>query len=114
MISKQAYAHMQSPHGVEPVVPPDLVGRSGHEGQGPFYEITLKLTDGTITGASFRTVGCPWSNGIGSALTKLAEGKTPPDAFRITEADVEKELGGVPRDKIHYLPLAIQALRNAL
>jgi NifU-like protein involved in Fe-S cluster formation len=89
-------------------------GRSGQEGHGPFYVINLTLAEDRIVNLRFRTVGCPWSVKIGSTLASLVEGKTPRQACYVTEADVERELGGVPRDRIHYLPLAIQALRSAL
>jgi len=105
---------MVRPQGVETIPAPDHVGRSGREGQGPFFVVSLKLADGKISSTSFRSLDCPWSISIGSALAKLAEGKTPAEACRLTEADIEKELGGVPRAKRHYLPLAVSALRDAL
>jgi NifU-like protein involved in Fe-S cluster formation len=111
--SKQGCAAMMASQGVEPVEQ-HREGRSGQEGQGPFYVMNLRLAEGRIASATFRTVGCPWSVKIGSALVKLVEGKTPRQACYVTEEDVEREMGGVPRDRIHYLPLAIQALRSAL
>lgn len=98
----------------DPAAPAEVVGRSGEEGQGPFYVITLKIADGVIRSASYRTYGCPWACKIGDKLTELATGKTPAEAFRLTEVEIDVEVGPIPRPKRHLPPMAIGALRDAV
>lgn len=92
----------------------EFVGRSGQEGQGSFYAITLKIEEGRIISASHRTYACPWAGRIGERLAEMVKGKTLGEAIRVTEIDLDIEAGPVPRPKRHLMPLAIQALRDAV
>jgi NifU-like protein involved in Fe-S cluster formation len=89
------------------------VGRSGTEGQGPFYAVTLKVRGGRVEGMTFRTLACPWANRIGEGLARLAKDRTIAEAVRITEVDVDAEMGPVPRPKRVLVPMAVAALRDA-
>ena len=112
-LSVQAFRHMKRPHGVEPLASFDLEGRSGVEGQGPFFVFTLGVSADRIAAAAFRSYGCPWSTAIGSVLTKLLVGKGLGAAREITVAQIEAELGGVPRPKRNLVPLALLAVHHA-
>jgi hypothetical protein len=72
------------------------------------------MAEGQIVSAACRSLGCLWSDRIGAALATAVTGKTPYEACFVTEAVLESELGDVPRSKMHFLLLAVRALRNAL
>ena len=91
-----------------------LIGRSGREGQGPFFVITMQCQAGVVVGGTYKTYGCPWSGRIGAALMRLTEGHSLADAYRVTEVELDRAVGGVPRHKRHLVPLAVSALRNAI
>ena len=86
--------HMLRPLGTQPIDHVDLVGRSGQEGQGPFFVISLKVAGGRIEAASFRSAACPYSTATGSAMVKIVQDRTLDDARALTDADLEQELGG--------------------
>jgi nitrogen fixation NifU-like protein len=104
------------PPGVEVLPQTELVGVSGQEGQGPFYVITLKIAEGRIAEASFRTYCCSWAIRIGETLTRRAQGRTLREAVAITEEEIGAALGGVclPRPKRHLVHRAVEALRLAV
>jgi len=104
---------MKRPAGSRDLADPDCLGRCG-DSQGPFYVIAIKLRDGLICDASFRTFLCPWAVAVGSALMVQLSGKTPKEASTIEEAVIEVELGGIPRDRRYCISMALQALRSAL
>ena len=108
--SDRSIAHIEVPHRNCAISEADLVGRSGRSGQGPF----MRLAGDRIASASFRTYGCPAAIASGSAIAALAESRTLAEASALTEADLNAELGGLPRNKRHCLGLAMGALREAL
>ena len=99
---------------MKPLPMANVVGRSGIEGQGPFFEISLKIDGDIIQAASFRTIACPWANAVGSALVKIAETKKVSETINLTSDQITLVLGEVPRDKRIFPALAVSALKNAL
>jgi NifU-like protein involved in Fe-S cluster formation len=79
--------------------------------------IKLYLTIGkkdTIDDAKFYYLGCPGSAASASAMTTLSKGKTVNQAKKITEDDIIKELGGLPKLKHDCATLSIKTLRKAI
>jgi nitrogen fixation NifU-like protein len=69
---------------------------------------------GIIKKAKFYYLGCPGSAASASAMTELMKGKTVEEANRITEGDIIKELGGLPRPKLDCPKLARKTLQKAI
>ncbi|MGE4158224.1 MAG: iron-sulfur cluster assembly scaffold protein [Planctomycetota bacterium] len=92
----------------------DGLGTLKVEGCGDNYEIYLKIKDGKIHDAKFKTTGC----GFGLAALELtlreAIGKTLDEAENIPKEQVEKGIEGFPPARAHYLTEAQLTLRNAL
>jgi nitrogen fixation NifU-like protein len=82
---------------------------------GDAIRVYLRISnDGVITEAKFECLGCPAAVLSGSAVTKIAEGKTLKDAKEISEEDILHEIGGLPKTKLHCPKLAITTLQNAI
>ena len=82
---------------------------------GDTIKLYLKFNqNGIIEDAKFQYLGCPGAASSGSALTKLVKGKTLEEAEKITEEDILKELGGLPKLKLHCPKLAITTLRKTI
>jgi nitrogen fixation protein NifU and related proteins len=113
-ISAQALHHMKSPIGCGRIASANKVGRCGHESSGPFLILFLKLSNSVIEDCSYQTYMCPWAIASGSVLVSLIKGRTLKDAAEVSEATIESELGGVPRNKRYCLGLSLEALRDAL
>jgi nitrogen fixation NifU-like protein len=47
-------------------------------------------------------------------VSEMAKGKTVEEAMKITNADVAKELGGLPPNKLHCSNLGADALHKAI
>lgn len=106
--------HFSSPRNVGELERPDRIGRAGTLGQGPFMVLALRLEEGRVAQARYRTVGCGVSIASGSALTELILGRTVAECLALAPGDVADALDGVPPDKAHGPALAIAALRAAL
>ncbi len=93
---------------------PDLV--ETHVGPcGDVIKLYLKVDkDGIIEEAKFYYLGCPGSAASASPMTNLMKRKTIHEAKKITEEDILKELGGLPKPKLDCPKLAITALRKAI
>jgi nitrogen fixation NifU-like protein len=82
---------------------------------GDLIKLYLKIDkNGTIENAKFYYLGCPGSASSASAMTELLKGKTVDQTKKITEEDVLKKLGGLPKMKLDCPKLAIKTLRKAI
>ena len=115
MYSNKTMSHFQDPSNVGEISNADAVGHAGNPSNGNYMKIWLKINDkNTITGVSFKTVGCVPAIASGSVITILTKGKTLQDAAKITTANIISELGGLPVEKRHTAKLAVDALKNAI
>src|SRR3972149_6818764 len=69
---------------------------------------------GVIEDAKFHYLGCPGSAASASAMINLVKGKTIEEAKKLTEDDILKELGGLPKPKLDCPKLAIATLQQAI
>jgi NifU-like protein involved in Fe-S cluster formation len=82
---------------------------------GDFIELHLKIAkSNVIKNGKFYYVGCPGSAICVSAMIELVRGKTIDEAKKLTEEDVLKWLGGLPKEKLDCVKLAITTLRKAI
>ena len=93
---------------------PDIV--ETHIGPcGDVIKLYLKVDKNSIIeDAKFYYLGCPGSASCASAMTKLVKGKTIEEAKKLTEYDILKELGGLPKPKLDCPKLAITTLQKAI
>lgn len=83
---------------------------------GDAIEIYLLINDQDrkITDIRHTPKGCTYTVACGSALCRLARGRTLDDALAITPEDVANELGGLPEDHMHCAALAVNTLGEAI
>jgi len=67
-----------------------------------------------IDDAKFYYLGCPGSAASASAMTTLLRGSNVKQAKKMTEDDIIKELGGLPKLKQDCATLSIKTLRKAI
>jgi len=106
--------HFLNPRNVGEIPDADGVGTIGDPSCGDYLRVYIKVKDGRLEDVKFKLVGCPAAIGTSSVTTELAMGKTLKEAWRITEEDVIKSLGGLPDEKIHCSVLGPTALRLAI
>jgi len=112
--STKVMEHFRDPHNVGYIENADGVGKVGNPVCGDIMELTIKVDDGRITDAKFRTFGCGAAIATSSMVTDIVKGKTIEEALKVTNATVAEALGGLPKIKMHCSVLAEQALKNAI
>jgi NifU-like protein involved in Fe-S cluster formation len=82
---------------------------------GDIIKLHLEINkNGVIEDAKFHYLGCPGSATSASAMTNLVKRKTIEEAKKLTEDDILKELGGLPKPKLDCPKLAIVTLQKAI
>ena len=82
---------------------------------GDMYTYYLKVGPGdVIEDVSYFTTGCGFGTATCSLLVDLAHGKTLAEAYAISDADIEAELGGYPEKKKDYPERSRLALQAAI
>ena len=74
----------------------------------------LKVKDGIIEDAKFKTFGCAAAVATSSMATELIKGKTIEEALNLTNKAVAESLDGLPPVKMHCSNLAEEAVRAAI
>ena len=90
------------------------VGEVGNPRCGDIMKMYLKIENGVVVDAKFKTFGCAAAIATSSVATELIKGRTIEDALRITNKDVIDYLGGLPAPKIHCSLLAEQSIKSAV
>ena len=93
---------------------PDGIGKQGNPVCGDVMELAIKVKDGIIEDAKFKTFGCCAAIATSSMITEMVIGKTVEEAERISKQAVAEALDGLPPAKMHCSNLAADALRDAI
>ncbi len=112
--TEQLLDHYRNPRNVGDVEDPDAVATVGHPEHGDVMRLSLRIGDGRVLDARFKTFGCAAAIAASSMTTEMVRGKSLEEAEAITNLQVAEALGGLPATKIHCSVLAEQALRTAL
>ena len=114
MYSEQVMDHFRNPRNVGAIENADGIGKVGNPVCGDIMELTIKVKEGVIEDAKFRTFGCGAAIATSSMVTELVKGKTIDEALEIGNKAVVEALGGLPPVKMHCSVLAEQALKSAI
>ena len=106
--------HFLNPRNLGDLKDADGVGEVGAAACGDIMKISLKIEEGRITDARFKTFGCGSAIASSSMATELIKGRTIEEALKFNNQEVVKALGGLPPVKIHCSVLAEEALKAAL
>ncbi|HEX9859696.1 MAG TPA: Fe-S cluster assembly scaffold protein NifU [Nitrospirota bacterium] len=112
--STKVMEHFASPRNVGEIEDADGIGNVGNPTCGDIMRLYIKVKDGIITQAKFKTFGCGAAIATSSMMTELITGKSLEDAKKISNAAVAEALGGLPPVKMHCSVLAEEALQAAL
>jgi len=88
-------------------------GLVGAPACGDVMKLQIKVDDGVITDAKFKTFGCGSAIASSSLVTDMVKGKKLEDAAKITNKDISSELS-LPPVKIHCSVLAEEAVQAAI
>jgi nitrogen fixation protein NifU and related proteins len=114
--SDKVLDHYENPRNVGKFDPSDVnigTGMVGAPACGDVMRLQIKVEDGIITDAKFKTYGCGSAIASSSLLTEWVKGMTLESAGEIKNTDLANELA-LPPVKIHCSVLAEDAIKAAV
>jgi len=106
--------HFKNPRNVGEIEDPDGVGHVGNLVCGDVMELYIKVKDGIIVDAKFKTFGCAAAIATSSMVTEMVKGKRIEEALKISNKAVVEALDGLPPAKVHCSVMAEDALKSAI
>lgn len=106
--------HFLNPRNMGDLKDADGIGEVGAAACGDIMKVSIKVKDGKITDARFKTFGCGSAIAASSMATELIKGRTLEEVKNFSNQEVVDALGGLPPVKIHCSVLAEEALKAAL
>lgn len=106
--------HLMNPRNVGEIVAPSGRGRIGNPVCGDIMEMYIKVENGVIVDAKFKTFGCGAAIASSSMVTEIVKGKSIEEALKISKDEVAGALNGLPPIKMHCSVLGVEALRKAI
>lgn len=114
--SKQVIDHYENPRNVGSFPNGDDsigTGMVGAPACGDVMKLQIKVEEGVITDARFKTYGCGSAIASSSLVTEWVKGKTLDEAGKINNSSIAEELT-LPPVKIHCSILAEDAIKAAI
>ena len=113
--SEKVLDHYENPRNVGKIEIDDTVGTGmvGAPSCGDVMKLQIKVIDGIITDAKFKTYGCGSAIASSSLVTEWVKGKTLEQAGQIKNSQIAEELA-LPPVKIHCSILAEDAIKAAI
>lgn len=114
MYNEKVMEAFKNPKNVGEVENYDGIGVVGNASCGDIMQITIKVENGVITDAKFKTFGCAAAVATSSTATEMVIGMTLEEALTLTNKKVVEVLEGLPPQKIHCSVLAEEAIKKAI
>ena len=114
--SEKVLDHYENPRNVGKFeIDDDTIGTGmvGAPACGDVMKLQIKVTDGIITDAKFKTYGCGSAIASSSLVTEWVKGRTLEEAGSIRNSQIAEELA-LPPVKIHCSILAEDAIKAAV
>jgi nitrogen fixation NifU-like protein len=114
--SEKVIDHYENPRNVGSFAKDDAdvgTGMVGAPACGDVMKLQIKVEDGIITDAKFKTYGCGSAIASSSLVTEWVKGKTLDQAGSIKNSEIAEELA-LPPVKIHCSILAEDAIKAAV
>jgi len=114
--SEKVVDHYENPRNVGSFSKEDAdvgTGMVGAPACGDVMKLQIKVTDGVITDARFKTYGCGSAIASSSLVTEWVKGRTLEQAETIKNSEIATELA-LPPVKIHCSILAEDAIKAAV
>lgn len=114
MYSEIVLEHFRHPHNVGALPGATATAEVANPVCGDILRLSVRVEQGRIAAARFKTQGCVASIAASSMLTDLLAGKTPAEARRITPERISESLGGLPQATFHAAQLCADGLTALL
>lgn len=114
MYSEIVLEHFRQPHNVGALEGATATVEVVNPVCGDILRLSVRMEEGRIVAARFKTQGCVTSIAASSMLTDLLTGKTLSEIRNITAEQVSKSLGSLPPATFHAAQLCADAFAALL
>jgi nitrogen fixation protein NifU and related proteins len=114
MVNEKILEHFRNPHNAGNLAEPSAVVEVANPVCGDTMRLSVRVQDGRVREARFKTQGCVASIAAGSVLTDLLADRTLGEVREITVVRISEELGELPPATMHAAELAMDALTAVL
>ena len=114
MYNSVVLARFQNLQNAGIVTNADAVGQVGSIGSGDMIKIYLRIVNGTVTDAKFKTFGGVITLAVSDVLCDLLKNRPIENALQIKSDAIVKALHGLPNDKLQIADLAQAAAVDAV
>lgn len=110
MFNDTVLEHFRNPHNAGDLANATAMVEVTNPVCGDVLWLAVRLENGRIAAARFKTQGCVAAIAASSVLTDLLTAKTPAEARRITPENISTALGGLPPATFHAAQLCGDAV----
>ena len=114
MFTQAILEHFQRPHNTGDLLDANRTAIVSNPVCGDTLRLSVRVADGRIEAARFKTQGCVAAIAASSVLTDLLTGKTLEEARAITAQRISEELQGLPPATFHAAQLCVDAVSALL
>ena len=114
MFSDAVLAHFRNPHNSGDLSNATAVVEVTNPVCGDILRLSVRVDNGVISAARFKTQGCVAAIASSSILTDLLIGKSLTEAGKITSDEISDALGGLPPATFHAAHLCADAVEATL
>ncbi|GEM_PF-637312 len=115
MYSEKISERFQSLKNAGMVTNADAVGQVGAIGTGDLVKVYLRIVNGVITDAKFKTLGNVYTLVASDVLCDLLKKRSIENALLIKSEDILKELDyGIPENKLKIVDLVQSVIADAI
>lgn len=114
MYSKKIMDRFANPQNIGRVKGANAVGKVGNAVCGDIMNFSLRIENGIVEDAKFKTFGCVAAIVSSDVACDLIKGKTIEEAKAVTNKQVLEVIGEVPANKIHCSVLAQETIADAM
>ncbi len=112
--TKETMERFLNPRFMGEIKDPSGVGEVGNPRCGDQMTVFIKIKEGKIEKATFKTLGCAAAIATSDVVCEIVTGKTVEEALSVTKEEMIKKLKKLPPVKIHCSSLAIEGLKKAI
>jgi nitrogen fixation protein NifU and related proteins len=110
MFNDTLLEHFRNPHNAGELLDATATIEVTNPVCGDVLRLAVRVDNGRIAAARFKTQGCVAAIAASSVLTDLLATKTPGEARRITPEQISAALGGLPPATFHAAQLCADAV----
>lgn len=109
--SKKTLDYFLKPKNIGEIKNPDAEAEIGNMVCGDKLIFAMKVKNGIIKDIKFLSFGCASNIATASVMTEHVKGKTIAEAKKFKWEKIVKDLGGLPKQKIHCSIMAVDGLK---